>query len=128
MREIKFRGLCVRDNKQWVYGSCQKLDALKYPGIIEPKRGGKCYEVLPETVGQYTGLTDRNEVEIYEGDIIRHINEEADKTPYVVPEVSPANWDTLAGIGDDEWCMGQDQYSNIEVIGNIHQNPELLNK
>ena len=127
MREIKFRGLCVRDNKQWVYGSCQKLDALKYPGIIEPKRGGKCYEVLPETVGQYTGLTDRNEVDMYDGDIVTCPGHPDNLTGRIY-------YNEVAGgfsILQDGICHYPDRFwkwSDLKVIGNIHQNPELLNK
>ena len=85
-----------------------------------------CRVMLEHPLMQYVGLKDKNGKEIYEGDIIRHTNEEACHTPYEVPEMTPSNWECLLGIGDGEWDEGGDQYSNIEIIGNIHENPNLL--
>jgi hypothetical protein len=79
-----------------------------------------------ETFMQYTGLKDKNGKKIFEGDIIRHINEEADMNPYVVPEMTPDNWEILLGIMDAEWEEDDMQYSNIEIIGNVFENPSLL--
>ena len=84
---------------------------------------------------QFTGLLDKNGKEIYEGDIILHTNEEADKSP------SQILWNTYEGqwqtenihaqrggqIADSEWYdWDTSKIDNIEVIGNIYENPELL--
>ena len=119
MRKIKFRAWDKTNKKMIIsfahVGGGGRMYTIHH-GSVEPE-----YEVM-----QYTGLKDKNGKEIYEGDIIRHTNDEADHTPYEVPPVSPENWEELLSIGDGEWDEGGNQYSNIEVIGNIYQNPELL--
>lgn len=124
MREILFRAK-RKDNGEWVYGDLLKnMDCIK---IREREKDitriAKSYEVIPETVGQYTGLKDKNGNEIYEGDIVTglfnctdiigHIVYGSDATFFIERK-------GLYGIGlnnAEDW---------LEVIGNIHDNKELL--
>lgn len=130
MREILFRGKRI-DNGRWEEGYF-----LKYALIYEEQTyilplGSVCdsgIEIDPETVCQYTGLTDRNGRKIFEGDIV---------------EVTEGSLDCDNGKGnvlfyDGLWYVdGEPQNSlydlrdmgdhEIEVIGNIFDNPELIN-
>lgn len=121
MRQIKFRGKRV-DNGEWVIGSLAILNGqtgIWATDII----GGQAIidRVDPETVGQYTGLEDKYGAEIYE-DSIFHVGDKNIKYQVV--------WHDTGFMGKQ---MGSRSYiglkhwsERIEIIGNIHQNPELL--
>lgn len=121
MRGILFRGKNA-DNGEWVYGYYWanelgnhfiRVTEEDYNYVLED------YEILSETVGEYTGLTDKNGKKIFEGDIIRSNSERG----YI--EYYPN--DCAFDVVDDHgfyWLISE--MSNIEVIGNIHDNPELL--
>ena len=115
MREIKFRG-CGKDKKQWIYGSL--LDE-KSVGIVAIQDGDcHVWEVDPATVGQFTGLCDCEGKEIYEGDIVQV--EGWTKTTVV-------SWAPYLAmfVIDRDLCLSL-RHGYVHVIGNIHDNPELL--
>jgi uncharacterized phage protein (TIGR01671 family) len=131
MREIKFRGKRI-DNGEWVCGDLSTKN-LCNTTLIYPEEWLDV-KVDPSTVGQYTGLKDKNGTEIYEGDIVEA------KDPYKLN--SKERFYTCEVVFTDgalfmlkhktvKWGKEEVHYYNmrimeIEVIGNIHDNPELL--
>ena len=142
MREILFRGKRT-DNGQCVEGDLIQLhDGRKYiinnifgaciddkGNFINTESPFVC-KVVPKTVGQYTGLVDRNGKRIFEGDIIKDCDYDHIHTVrYFGDEDYPA-FDCHPEIQFCE-CNGLSHLvavSAIEVIGNIHDNPELLER
>jgi uncharacterized phage protein (TIGR01671 family) len=126
MRPIKFRGVSTVKN-EFVYGQLLE-DTNKFYIITN---NALQYEIDPETVGQFTGLTDKNGKEIYEGDIIRHNDYSngaylSGNQPQRISKVVVSdlfNGCKLHGLGFE---LSKKQLELTEVIGNIHQNPELL--
>ena len=137
MREILFRGKRL-DNGDWVYGYYVHIGPVScHRAYIIPEYASSLQvnEVDPSTVGQYTGLKDKNGKRLMEGDII---------------DASAEWWDASGPAGHSspiipvEWCeyyCGFDPFANYDcdcgvfiyannciVIGNIHDNPELLEK
>lgn len=135
MREILFRGKPINNGK-WVFGCYYKQ--LEFYGdkvddhIIITSHEDLSYDqqldycdVKPETVGQFTGLTDKNGRKIFEGDIVRCIRTMCDEKEMV------------GHIVYDDCCFSvkenktpnqpaMDLCDDFEVIGNIHDNPELI--
>ena len=128
MREIKFRAQDF--TKTWKYGyvAMGNDSAVLFPKM---KDGSVMTDiqiyVLPETVGQYTGLKDKNGAEIYEGDIISFVDgqkqvngEWIDNEHIYSVEYSEASFNGVCGLSK---CLDA-----VEVIGNIYDNQDLLNK
>ena len=129
-REIKFRG---KDRENWHYGDLvQEIrhnDNKLFDGTMthirnfEYKNGdyiGDSFPVNPNTIGQYTGLDDKNGKEIYEGDILK-----GTFYGFLMPEydyVFQIHWDEK----EKGFMASYFEPSECEVIGNIYDNPELL--
>lgn len=132
MREILFRGKRVY-NGAWLAGD---LLANKYerPNIC-PIGDVNCYPVIPETIGQYTGLKDKNGEKIFEGDIVG-VNLFGNayypwKVVYIDKDAAFEFFRYVAvgiygGKATGHAKMSEYDKSQIEVIGNIYDNPELL--
>ena len=128
-----FRGKRA-DNGEWVYGGIyhQPKDEVKDENfyIIGGSLNdvGCAYEVIPETVGQCTGLKDKNGKLIYEDDILIFTNDDGEKTPYEVQwSEKYAGYVIAMRNGAVDTMDGWDEYYQyFEIIGNIHDNPELL--
>ncbi len=122
MREILFRGKRT-DNGEWVEGyySPVNIPITGNMGHFINVGGYRAVEIDPDTVGQFTGLTDRNDVKIFEGDIVNYNGEPG----YVGFDKENAEF----LIFFSKWTAGFDSIycdRNAEVIGNIYDNPELL--
>ena len=121
MREILFRGKDI-DNGIFVTGYLIGNETCKkYITLV----GSYCKEVIPKTVGQYTGLTDKNGKKIFEGDIIKN---QYEKNKYQYFKISYCNR-TYCWLVVNKYGMLGNLYNvigDIEVIGNIYDNPELL--
>lgn len=119
MREILYRGK-RKDNGDWVYGYyCRCGWTGKEKDVIIPSHASTMYgiDVIPETVGQYTGLKDKNGIKIFEGDILEcqiwfecgcYPHSETSYREVTMPDIYMVNID-----------------QNIEVVGNKFDNPEL---
>lgn len=122
-REILFRGKRV-DTGDWFYGNLFDKDNSGRTHICTIKKG--CLDIDPETVGQFTGMTDKNGTKIFEGDIVRHI----DTTCHVVEVVnSEVYFDTKMlefGFRYSNELFHCQFNNEFEVIGNIHDNKDLI--
>ena len=126
MRTIKFRGKRV-DNGERVYGYFARFAHGEIPVILEETESElKDYKVIPDTVGQFTGLLDNKGNDIYEGDIVANDFGNAYIVNMTVEWCTDGYWALHEIDGDDTMHFVADYLKEIEIIGNIHDNPELL--
>jgi len=121
MRIIKFRGKRT-DNGEWVYGY-YKYDSIYNEHLI--LEDGKWFVVTLETVGQFTGLFDKNEKEIYEGDIT-HIGIKGSLARIIHLDGAFQYEYLTKPQNPDAYRFEYHKMNKHEVVGNIHDNPELL--
>ena len=132
MRDYLFHGK-RKDNGEWVEGyylyrgeECSKIGTDVHYIVTHDLCGFSWHEVIPETVGQFTGLPDKNGNRIFEGDIVKTDKFSEPNKQYII------KYDLQFGA-----FIGHDRYNcyfvtfdgdsdEFEVIGNIHDNPELL--
>lgn len=140
MREILFRGKRVDGTIEWVYGGYAEWGLVQSVITTKGKYGeNNAYEVDPDTVGQWTGLVDKNGVKVFEGDVVK-----ADDVQAVV------RFGRCGGVENVKHAVGyigfyldfideklkryglrddivywHEEYG-LEVIGNIHDNPDLM--
>ena len=126
-REILFRGARVCDGHfvngslVEVNGECDSNESVPHIVISYGPDTFDWFEVDPETVGQFTGMTDKNGTKIFEGDIIKWIDSDGNNR---IDKVLFSN-------GGFHLCniyynLGGYKGNSLEVIGNIHDNPDLL--
>lgn len=124
MREIRYRGIGIAERK-WVFGSLW-FDTRDGATLIWSEELKYWVRVDPSTVGQYTGLKDMHSAEIYEGDIIGGSNGSINGRYW--PFQIIIEWDEAAcGFNTPNWGY-MDSTHFFEIKGNIHDNPELIEK
>ena len=136
-REIKFRGKRVKMDdplERWIEGSCVEYTNIRDEKVVRiMSKSGYQNEVYPETVGQFTGLYDKNGKEIYEGDILRSVKFH-DIVGYIMYDKKEGAFmlvkiDELIKTELETRCHITERRLNEfpkEVIGNIYDNKELL--
>ena len=126
MREILFKGKKEKD-KTWVYGLPIYDEQGK--GVIDGiDTGETAFSVIPETIGQFTGLTDKNGKKIFEGDIAK-MEEYIGTIVFNKKTCGFEFWfNVIVGAYGEKatWARNLAQISRLEVIGNVYDNPELL--
>lgn len=139
MREILFRGKRT-DCGEWVEGDLIQAfrgNQLSVCSIMPYTPTAYCWKVDPETVGQFTGLTDKNGKRIFEGDIVKGIAYSVERIGVIVwideiasfgvryfKSQNPTTWENSSILRCAS--MGKTDEFAAEIIGNIHDSPELL--
>lgn len=126
MREILFRGK-RNDKDEWQQGDLYQYGALRVIGVRSDDGRITTYPVIPDTVGQYSGLQDMNGNRIYEGDILSGL--------FLFGKMVDGVCEFRDGSFGVKWMRGDTEEfhpftgtCNItwEIIGNIHDNPKML--
>lgn len=127
MREILFRGKVADEPDEWVYGYLVDKKTIFQHGQHKESKccGWGSFFVKPDTVGQYTGLEDKNGTKIFEGDIVKGtiVSQWAKEEIVCCVEYQK---NSFVCIEQGKWEHKLKFAKNIEVIGNIYDNPELL--
>ena len=114
-REILFRGKRI-DNGEWVEGMYLYIKGHTYPSIFDME--GFSHIIITKTLGQFTGVLDKNDKKIFEGDIVKYENKIYEiKYLEKYARFAPSNESTVFMV-----CA----FNHLEVVGNIYDNPELL--
>lgn len=129
MREILFRGKRL-DNGEWVYGDLSLQNLCGVPLIYAGMNSD--YKIDPETVGQYIGEIDDTGAKVFEGDIMLVDTEDGHKLFKIQFSQGEDEHQFICGfmgvyLGDAD-VYDEDDVPYYRVIGNIHDNPELLGK
>lgn len=136
MREIIFRG--KQNDGEWVYGYYLPYHAVKDTNgkdvfaqiFVEPdEKHPKGWTIVTaETVGQYTGLKDKNDAKIFEGDVVKCTSRFDAEDMVVIFEAAEFHLVDCQRYKNYTECCGYRYFGTLEteVIGNIHDNPELL--
>lgn len=119
MREILFRGKNLLG--KWIEGDLLQYLGCEKKHIVRHSTGAGGQEVIPSTIGEYTGLKDKNGKMIFEGDIV------------TMPKYGGGRHRSVVYFKNGKFAVDGSNYSfkdicpkNMEIIGNIHDNPELL--
>jgi len=136
-REILFRGKKESDG-EWIYGDLlweihdrKKIDVPTIHNQDANDLSGSFTRITAETVGQFTGLTDKNGVKIFEDDVLRWPKSEFkylikhENGAFICFHIGLKNWDDSELKWGGIWRFAE-LGMETEVIGNIHENPELL--
>ena len=118
MREILFRGKRT-DTGKWIYGQLARYN-LRFDVANMVDEHEMLVPVLTKTIGQFTGLTDKNDKKIFEGDVVKRVGDKC----VVKWTEEDAKFIIIGSMTklDFSFCFAE----HLEVIGNIHDNPELL--
>ena len=137
MRKILFRGKVADEPDEWVYGYLRDEDTIFQQAIHEKSKCCGCgfFSVKPETIGQFTGLTDKKGTKIFEGDIVKGCSKSY--KPNYICEVYfnenmchfglTINKGSYTKHQTHDWLeLTNAKSKKLEVIGNIYDNSELL--